>query len=117
MRRILLAHHDETETLAAIPALAERYAAAVITLTLDVGQDASTIAFRDRAIAAGAIRAHVVDVREEFVRGYLMPLLHAGAARGDAAGQGAALWRSLLTDKLVEAGAVEGATFIAHPFR
>ena len=117
MRRILLAHRDEAETLAAIPALAERYAAAVITVTLDVGQDGSTSAFRDRALAAGAIRAHVVDAREEFVGRYLMPLLHVGAAREDAAGQGAALWRSLLADKLLEVAAMEGATFIAHPFQ
>lgn len=104
----------EPDTLAALPALAERYAAAVVTLTLDVGQAGSAAAWRDRALAAGAVRAHVVDAREELLRDYLLPALQAGAVSGAAAGTGGALLRVLLARKLLEVGAMEGAAFFAH---
>ena len=116
MRRVLFVNAGDAETLAAIPVLADRYAAAVVTLSLDVGQDGHTMALRDRALAAGALRAHVIDVREEFARDYVLKLLHAGAVRTDAAGQGAALLRSLVVEKLLEVAAMEGATFVAHGF-
>ena len=32
---------------------------------------------RDRALAAGAVRAHVLDVREEFARDYVLRALKA----------------------------------------
>ena len=116
MRRVLFVNAGDAETLAVIPVLADRYAAAVVTLSLDVGQDGRSMALRDRALAAGAIRAHVIDAREEFAREYVLKLLHAGAVRTDAAGQGAALLRSLVVEKLLEVAAMEGATFVAHGF-
>jgi hypothetical protein len=40
---------------------------------------------KERALAIGAARAHVIDVREEFADSYLLPALQAGALDGAAA--------------------------------
>ena len=35
-------------------------------------------AVREQALALGAVRAHVIDAREEFVRDFMLPALQAG---------------------------------------
>ena len=45
----------------------------------DLGQGKELDDIRERAMAVGAVRAHVVDVREEFAREYILPALQAGA--------------------------------------
>lgn len=114
MTRVLLADLGDLDAAAVVPALAEQHGAAVITLTLDVGQQGGTASSRARALAAGAVRAHVIDAREEFARGYLLPLLRAGALRADALHVPRALLRALTAAKLLEVAAMEGATHVAH---
>jgi argininosuccinate synthase len=114
MRRVLLADAGDIDFAAVVPALAERYAASVVTLTLDVGQLGYAASSRSRALAAGAVRAHLVDVREEFAREGLLRLLHAGALRADDVTLPAALLRTLTAAKLLEVAAMEGTTLVAH---
>lgn len=87
----------------------------VVTLTLDMGEGPVLEAIRDRALAAGAARAHVLDVRDEFVREYLLPALRAGALASNGAGPRPALLRALLARKLAEIAALEGATLVEAP--
>ena len=65
MTRIVLAFTGGPDTSAAIPWLREHHDAEVVTVTLDLGQGRVLEDVRDRALAKGAIRAHVLDVREE----------------------------------------------------
>ena len=55
MRRILLAHMGDADTVSAIPALADRYAAAVVTMTVDVGQDGTPAVWQERALSARVV--------------------------------------------------------------
>ena len=66
--RIVLAYSGGLDTSVAIPWLAERYGAEVVAVTLDLGQGRELEDIRERALAIGAVRAHVLDVREEFAR-------------------------------------------------
>ena len=83
MNRIVLAYSGGIVTSVAIPWLAEKYDAEIVTMTLDVGQGVELADVRQRALAAGAVRAHVIDAREEFVRDYILPALQAGALPTD----------------------------------
>jgi len=111
---IVLAYSGSATTTAAIPWLSEQRAADVVTVTLDLGQGQELEAVRDRAIAAGAVRAHVLDVREEFAREHVLPSLQAGAT--DAAGHPliAALPIPLIARKLVDIASIEQARVVAH---
>ena len=58
--------------------------------------------------------AHVIDVREEFVRDYALPALQAGALYADRSPMTTALTRPLIARKLVDVARMEGATAVAH---
>ena len=79
MERIVVAYSGGLDTSVAIRWLAEEYGAEIVAVTLDIGQGRELADIRERALALGAIRAHVIDAREEFVRDYIIPALQAGA--------------------------------------
>lgn len=112
--RIVLAYSGGLDTSVAIPWLKEKYKAEVIAVTLDLGQGRELNQIRERAIAAGAIRCHVLDVREEFARDYILPALQAGAMYEERYPLATALGRPLIARKLVEIAQMENATAIAH---
>ena len=60
--RIVFAWSGGADAWANIAATAKARAAEIVTLTLDLGQGADLEEVRDRALASGAIRAHVLDV-------------------------------------------------------
>jgi argininosuccinate synthase len=114
MERIVLAYSGGLDTSVAIAWLAEKYDAEVIAVTLDLGQGRELTDVRERALAVGATRAHVLDVRDEFAREYILPALQAGALYEDRYPLATALGRPLIARKLVEVARMEGATTIAH---
>jgi argininosuccinate synthase len=112
--RIVLAYSGGLDTSVAIPWLRETYSAEVIAVTLDLGQGRELAQIRERAVAAGALRCHVLDVREEFARDYILPALQAGALYEERYPLATALGRPLIAKKLVEIAQMENATAIAH---
>ncbi|HTM25001.1 MAG TPA: argininosuccinate synthase [Vicinamibacterales bacterium] len=114
MERIVLAYSGGLDTSVAIAWLAEKYGAEVIAVTLDLGQGRGLTDVRERALAVGAVRAHVLDVRDEFARDYILPALQAGALYEDRYPLATALGRPLIARKLVEVAHMEGASTIAH---
>jgi argininosuccinate synthase len=114
MERIVLAYSGGLDTSVAIPWLAEKYGAEIVAVTMDLGQGKGLEDVRDRALAAGAVRAHVLDVREELARDYILPALQADAMYEDRYPMGTALGRPLIARKLVEIAAIEQAAAIAH---
>src|SRR5688572_4578261 len=77
----------------------------VVTVTLDVGQARDAAEIRDRALSDGAVRAHVLDVREEFARDHALPAL-----KGTALPDVTTLAARLVAAKLAEIGQIENAT-------
>ncbi len=114
MKRIVLAYSGGLDTSVAIPWLKARYGADVIAMTMDLGQGKELEDVRNRALAAGAVRAHVLDVREEFASGYVVPALKADALYEDRYPMATSLGRPLIAKKLVELAAIEQAGAIAH---
>ena len=112
--RIVLAYSGGLDTSVAIPWLKEKYNAEVIAVTLDLGQGRELAQIRARAMATGAVRCHVLDVREEFARDYILPALQAGAMYEERYPLATALGRPLIAKKLVEIAQMENATAIAH---
>jgi argininosuccinate synthase len=114
VKRIVLAYSGGLETSAAIPWLAEKYAAEIITVTMDLGQGKELDDVRDRALASGALRAHVLDLREEFAMEFILPALQAGAVYEGRYPLATALGRPLIAKHLVHIAQIEGAEAIAH---
>ena len=114
MERIVLAYSGGLDTSIAVKWLADKYDAEIVTVTMDLGQGRELDDVRERALAVGAIRAHVVDVREEFARDYILPSLQAGAMYEGKYPMATALGRPLIAKKLVEVAHFERASMIAH---
>jgi argininosuccinate synthase len=114
MTRIVLAYSGGLDTSVAIPWLREQYGAEIIAVTLDLGQGRELNQIRERAMSAGAIRCHVLDMRDEFARGYILPALQADALYEERYPLATALSRPLIAKKLVDIAHMENATAIAH---
>jgi argininosuccinate synthase len=112
--KVVLAYSGGLDSSVAIPWLVEHHQADVITVTLDVGQGRELEHVRERALAAGALRAHVLESREDFVARYIVPTLQAGALYEGRYPLATALTRPLIASALVEIAAIEGAAAVAH---
>lgn len=114
MQRILLAHSGSFTASAALAWLVEQPDVEVVTLTLDVGQGQDLAAVRERAIALGAVRAHVLDTREEFAQSFVLPALQAGVFDTEHRHVAEALVHTLVAKRLVELARMESASAVAH---
>src|SRR5262249_57834217 len=99
---------------AATACLNRQFHAEVVALILDLGQRGDLEAVRDGALALGAIRAHVLDVRDEFARHFLIPALKADVLYDEAQSRASLLSRPLIAQKLVEIAAIEQTASVAH---
>ncbi len=110
----MLAYSGGARSAAAVAWLSERFRADVVTVTLDLGETKELADIRDRAISDGAVRAHVLDVRDEFVRDIVLPSLKAGALSDGRYPMSTALTRPIIARKLVEIARIEKAKLVAH---
>ncbi len=115
--RIVLAYAGSLAGSAAIVWLRERQGAEVVTATLDLGQGRVLEAVRDRALALGALRAHVLDARDVFAQEFVVPALRADALHDGRVPMALALSRPLIARTLVEMAAIEKAGAVAHTGR
>lgn len=115
MTRIVLAYSGSLNSSIAIPWLADRRRAEVVAVTMDLGQGKEVLEeIRDRALATGALRAHVLDARDLYLRDYILRGLRAGMLwhRGESMAQALAL--PVIAEKLVEIAGIEQAPAVAH---
>jgi argininosuccinate synthase len=114
MTRVVLAYSGGVDTSSGIKWLREARGTEVVAVTLDLGQGGDLEAVRDRALSLGAARAHVLDLRDEFARDYVLPALRADALYEDRYPLEAALAWPLIARKLVDIATIERATSVAH---
>jgi argininosuccinate synthase len=114
MDRIVFAYAGDVDASAAIPWLREHMHAEVVAVTMDLGQGRAIEAMRDRALAVGALRAHVLDLREEFAQEFVLRALQADALYDDRSPMTAALSRPLIARRLVDIAEIEHAHTVAH---
>lgn len=112
--RVVLAYSGGLNSSVAVPWLAESEHADVVTITLDLGQHGDLEEVRDRALASGAVRAHVLDVGEEFARDHVTRALKADALTDDRWPLVSQLAAPMLARKVVEIAAIEQAQVVAH---
>lgn len=112
--RVILAYSGSAAGSAAIAWLREHRGADVVTVTIDLGQGRELEATRDRALALGAVRAHVLDLRERFVQDFVMPALRADAVHASGVPPALALSRPIVAAALADMARIERTTHVAH---
>jgi argininosuccinate synthase len=113
-KTVVLAYSGGARSTAAIKWLRDRHRANVVAVTLDLGQSGELNEIRAHALEAGAIRAHVLDAREEFTRDYVLPSLKAGALSDTRYPMATALSRPLIAKSIVGIAKIEDAATVSH---
>jgi len=113
-QRVVLAYSGGLDTSVAIKWIKEKYNMDVIAVTADVGGDRDLEAVREKALNVGAVKAVVVDARDNFVRHFAFPALQADAVYQGVYPLATALSRPLIARLLVDVAEKEGATAVAH---
>ena len=115
VKKVVLAYSGGLDTSIIIPWIKENYGGAeIIAYCGDVGQGDDLEAVKKKAIATGASKCVVEDLREEFVRDYAFKALAAGAVYEDSYLLGTSLARPLLAYGQVRCAIKEGADALAH---
>ncbi|HEV2065923.1 MAG TPA: argininosuccinate synthase [Thermomicrobiales bacterium] len=112
--KVVLAYSGGLDTSVIIPWLKEHYDCEVIAFAADVGQPDDLSGIEDKAIASGASKAYVSDLRDEFIRDYAFPTLRAGAIYERKYLLGTSIARPLIAKHQVEVARLEGAGAVAH---
>jgi argininosuccinate synthase len=112
--KIVLAFSGGLDTTVAVRWLTETRGFDVVALTVDLGSQPNLKAIRERALAAGAVAAYVVDARQPFIERFCWPALKAGAMYQGQYPLATALGRPLIAQLLVEVAVREGATWVGH---
>jgi len=114
VNKIVLAYSGGLDTSIAIKWLKETYNAEVIAYCADLGQGEDLAAVKKKALETGASKAYVQDLREEFVREYIFPMLRANAVYEGTYLLGTSIARPLIAKKQIEIAQKEGADAVAH---
>ncbi len=115
VKKVVLAYSGGLDTSIIIPWIKEHYPGAeIIGYCGDVGQGEDLEAVRQKALATGASKCVVEDLREAFVRDYCFKALAAGAVYEDNYLLGTSLARPILAYGQVQTALREGADALAH---
>ncbi len=115
VNKVVLAYSGGLDTSIIVPWLKQNYGnPEVICYCANIGQDDELSGLEEKAIATGASKCYVEDLREEFVRDFLFPLLQSGAVYERTYLLGTSVARPLIARRQVEIALQEGADALAH---
>jgi argininosuccinate synthase len=116
IKRVVLAYSGGLDTSVIMKWLQQTYGCEVVTFTADLGQGEEIEPARQKARAAGVKEEHIFieDVREEFVKDYVFPMMRANALYEGLYLLGTSIARPLIAKKQIEIAHKVGADAVAH---
>ena len=112
--KVVLAYSGGLDTSVLLKWLKETYHADIIAFAANVGQEEELSGLRQKAIKTGACKVYVDDLREEFARDFIFPMLRAGAVYESSYLLGTSIARPLIAKRMVEIARENKADAIAH---
>ena len=114
VKRVVLAYSGGLDTSVILRWLIEQYGCEVIAFCADLGQGEDLPAIKHKAIKTGASKAVVGDLREEFVKDFVFPMLRANAVYEGAYLLGTSIARPLIAKAQIDVAAKERADAVSH---
>jgi argininosuccinate synthase len=116
IRRVVLAYSGGLDTSVILKWLQQYYRCEVVTFTADLGQGEEIEPARAKAQMLGVLPEHIFieDLREEFVRDFVFPMMRANALYEGAYLLGTAIARPLIAKRQIEIALETGADAVAH---
>jgi argininosuccinate synthase len=114
LKKVVLAYSGGLDTSIIVPWLKENYDCEVIAFAADLGQGEELSGLNEKAIASGASKCIIEDLRKQFIEDYIYPTLRAGAIYEGQYLLGTSFARPLIAKRQVEIAEDEGADAVAH---
>lgn len=114
IRKTVLAYSGGLDTSVAIQWLRDTYGCDVIAYCADLGQGEDLSGVKKKALKTGASKVYVLDLKEEFVRDYVFPMLRANAVYEGVYLMGTSIARPLIAKKQIDIAGKEKADAVAH---
>ena len=114
VKKCVLAYSGGLDTSIIVPWLRNNYGCEVIAFCANLGQGEELEGLEEKALASGASKVYVEDLRAEFLTDYVFPTMQAGAIYEREYLLGTSMARPLIAKRMVEIAEMEGADAVAH---
>ncbi|MCE5336035.1 MAG: argininosuccinate synthase, partial [Desulfobacteraceae bacterium] len=114
VKKVVLAYSGGLDTSIILKWLIETYKCEVVAFSADLGQDEELEGIETKAIATGAVKARIVDLREEFARDFVFPAFRANAIYEGQYLLGTSIARPLIAKQQIKIAEEEGADAVSH---
>ncbi len=112
--KIVLAYSGGLDTSVILTWLVETYQAEVIAFAANVGQEEELTGLDEKARRTGAKKVYIDDLREEFARDFVFPMVRAGAIYESGYLLGTSIARPLIAKRMIEIARENQADAISH---
>jgi argininosuccinate synthase len=114
INKVVLAYSGGLDTSVIIKWLIEKYGCEVIAFAADLGQGEELDPLKEKAIKTGASKIYIEDLKEEFVRDFVFPMLRANTVYEGSYLLGTSIARPLIAKKQIEIAKKEKADAVSH---
>lgn len=114
VKKVVLAYSGGLDTSIILKWLIETYKCEVVAFSADLGQDEELDGIEKKALATGAVKARIEDLREEFVRDFVFPAFRANAIYEGQYLLGTSIARPLIAKQQIKIAEEEGADAVSH---
>lgn len=114
IKKLVLAYSGGLDTSVMLRWLKDRLQCEIVAYCADVGQADETEGLEERALKTGASKFILADLREEFARDFVFPMMRANAVYEGYYLLGTSIARPVIAKKLAEIARAEGAEAVAH---
>jgi argininosuccinate synthase len=114
VKKVVLAYSGGLDTSVILRWLKEEYDCEVVAFCADLGQGEDLQAIKQKAINTGASKAVVGDLREEFVKDYVYPMLRGNAVYEGSYLLGTSIARPLIAKAQIDVALKERADAVSH---
>ena len=112
VKKVVLAYSGGLDTSVIVRWLVDTYGCEVVGFVADVGQEEELTGLKEKGVNSGASKVIIEDLREEFVRDFVFPMLRANAVYEGSYLMGTSIARPLIAKRQVEIAAAEGAILV-----
>lgn len=114
VNKVVLAYSGGLDTSVILKWLVETYHCEVVAFAADLGQEEELDGLEAKALATGAVKARIEDLREEFVGDFVFPMLRANAVYEGHYLLGTSIARPIIAKHQIRIAAEEGADAVSH---
>ncbi|MEM6885967.1 MAG: argininosuccinate synthase [Verrucomicrobiota bacterium] len=112
--KIVVAYSGGLDTSVLLTWLKDEYDAEIVAYCADLGQEEELDGLEEKALNTGAEKCYVDDLREEFARDFIFPMIRGNALYEGLYYLGTSIARPLIAKRQIEIAMLEKADAVAH---